>query len=42
LGEIVRNRRFLSGHLGETAALVGKAGAVAWISEVWQPQRDRA
>jgi hypothetical protein len=26
LGEIVRNRGFLIGHLGETAASVGKAG----------------
>jgi hypothetical protein len=42
LGEIVRNRGFLNGHLGETAAFVGKAGTVARIGEVWQPQRDRA
>jgi hypothetical protein len=35
LGEIIRDRRFLSGHPGETAALVGKAGAVARIAEVW-------
>jgi hypothetical protein len=42
LGKIVRNRGFLLGQLGETAAFVGKAGAVARIGEVWQPQRDRA
>jgi hypothetical protein len=41
LGEIGRNRGFLIGPLGETAAFVGKAGAVARIGEVWQPQRDR-
>jgi hypothetical protein len=42
LREFVRNRGFLIGHLGKAAAFVGKAGAVARIGEIWQPQRDRA